>query len=204
MTQGEGPAPSLVRKCSCLLWNKPLEVIARAPSIQAMSPPPLLVDFAPRFAPRGFLFAARLMLRLHVEHKQGRQIDEVQFAVRRKRKAMPLRTTESRPVAANLVLRARRTGSVRSNSKGSSRNSATIGFVSRSRCWSAAPRARACVRSRTRFPICVHCCAMTATRTPQHHSSPRQPRRLPLHRLPLCRRPQQPTNPIGLPGESRR
>jgi len=45
-----------------------------------------------------------------IEHKQGRQIDEVQFAVRRKRKAVPLRTAESRPVDANLVLRAETLG----------------------------------------------------------------------------------------------
>jgi Initiator Replication protein len=45
-----------------------------------------------------------------IEHKQGRQIDEVQFAVRRKRKAMPLRTPEGRPVDANLVLRAETLG----------------------------------------------------------------------------------------------
>jgi Initiator Replication protein len=45
-----------------------------------------------------------------IEHKQGRLIDEVQFAVRKKRQASIARTGASQPVDANLVLRAETLG----------------------------------------------------------------------------------------------
>jgi hypothetical protein len=45
-----------------------------------------------------------------IEHKQGRVITEVQFAVRKKRQAVPARPASSEPVDATLVLRAETLG----------------------------------------------------------------------------------------------
>ena len=128
-----------------------------------------------------------------IEHKQGRVITEVQFAVRKKRQAAPARPASSEPVDATLVLRAETLG-IREiklegliKEFGDERVRSQIDVLERT-----SRPTRRCARSTTPFPICARCCATSRRCRRAPRSRPARPR-------PMQRPPRPPRQPPGPP-----